>query len=230
MAIAFVGAGDLGNNGGASASLTAAFDYVATGNDLLLVACVGDATVDDITGATYHGVAMTQDKKQVTTGTDNRMLHLFRLLGSAAGSQNIVISAASTHYIVAVAACYSGVAQTGAPDATASNTGSGGTITTTLTSTVADNCWAFVGANGWNGGAGYTAGTNATRRMFDAATGSVALFDSNAAITPAQSFAMTVNNMSAFSTHSVMASYAPAGAGGSAIVPVVQRLARARRA
>lgn len=214
MAIAFNAAADGSNNGGGSSSHTFAYTCSSGSNRLLVVLVLGDTSVNDVTGVTYNGVSMTLAAPPglAPGGPDNRWLYLFWLVAPATGTNNVVISASSTHYILGGAADYTGVSQTGQPDATTTHAGSGSiTALATSITTVANNSWAILVENN-GGGLPPTANTGDIRRTFDGAFSAWGLFDSNGAITPAGSYSMTTNTGLASNTilH-VAASFSPAG-------------------
>jgi len=209
MAIAFVGAADGGNATGTSHT----FSYTCgAGSDrLLFVSVVGGiigVDADDVT-VTYNSTAMS--KIGVVTTTINRFLSCFFLLNPSSGANNVVITAGASHFLSGAAADYSGVAQSGQPDASATNVAgpAASSITGTVT-TIADNCWTIMGGYHNFDGNDFTAGTGTTRRTIDALLFH-AIFDSNAAITPAGSTSLqgltTSSNLGC-----VIASFSPAGA------------------
>lgn len=215
MSIAFNAAADLGNNGGTTNSLTASYTCGSGSNRLLVVGLVGDTDNgnDDITSVTYGGVAMTLAKKSASaTGGTLRYDYIYYLLNPASGANNVVINCTNNHFLLAVAADYTGVKQSGQPDATTTQTsGSAVTSLTTSITTVADNCWAVLLEQQDKTGATPTAGAGATRRTFGASFNQPALFDSGGAITPAGSYSMTTNyGIADLITH-VIASFSPAG-------------------
>src|SRR6266550_1285190 len=107
MAIAFVAAADLGNNGGGGA-YTVSYTVGAGSDRLLVVALVGAVVpTDNITGVTYAGVSMTLINKRIpSTG---RCSYLFYLLNPASGANNIVVTNSSNEFIIPQAADYTGV-------------------------------------------------------------------------------------------------------------------------
>lgn len=186
MAIAF----DVATSGGIvnpGTSLT--FSHTCTGSDrILLVFAFGATSGDVITGATYAGTSMTA----VSTAfqlTGDRMVHCWYLINPASGANNVVISASSSQTIAGCSTSYTGAKQTGQPDA--SNTGQNPSATSLSLSvtTIADNCWTVLLTR--TDGTNNTAGTNTTERL-DNATG-YAIFDRNAAITPAGSSTLSTS-------------------------------------
>lgn len=137
---------------------------------------------DNLSGVTWNGVALTQGLKYNTTidgaGGTKRYLYIYYLYAPATGNKTLSISYGATYGRVEFGAiAYTGVSQTGFPDATATNvdTGTATSLSTTLT-TVAANCWGF--------GFAYVSatplgGTNMTLIDDNSATGSSGSFDSN---------------------------------------------------
>jgi len=211
MAIAFDAATDGGNATGTSHT----FSHTCTGaNRALAIGVVGDVTSggnDDITGVTYNGVACAFVAK--VTSTINRFLYLYLIVAPASGANNVVISAGSSHFLAGVAASYTGVGQTGQPDASVSGALTTSAITGTVT-TVADNCW-LVGTAYHNfTGNPLAAGTNTVERVEDATFTFLGMYDSNAAQTPAGSYSLQVTHISTAIGIIVM-SLAPPGAAGN---------------
>jgi hypothetical protein len=219
MAIAYDNATDGGNNGGATNSLT--FAHTCSGSDrILYVGFAGDTSTDDITGVTYSGVSASLVGK--IQNTSNRWAYLYRLVGPASGSNNVVISCTATHYLIGCATSYTGAAQSGQPDANTTNSASANSLTTSVT-TIADNCWAVMMGHSGFTGSPLTAGANTTRRVSDAAFGVTNLFDGNAAVTPAGSTSLAYSAGNTFSV-AIMESFAPAGGGGGTILPIVNSI------
>lgn len=199
MAIAFDAATTPVNNSN-STSLT--FSHTCTGSNRALFVATGLHTSDVVTGVTYGGVAMTLMGK-VTNG---RWVYIYGLLNPASGANDVVVTCSSAaDFLGATAMSYTGVLQSGLPDAVNTFTGNSTTITTSLTS-VADNCWFLVaGRMGPNA----TASTNTTYRGNMNDTWEV-VGDSNGPKTPAGSFSMTSTSSSANPWNVVMLSVAPA--------------------
>lgn len=195
MAISFVAAADIGNNGGTTNSLSANYSCGSGLNRLLVVCINGDKTVDDVTGVTYAGTSMTFAVKNLAAGMD-RHQYIYFLLSPASGTNSVVISCTSTHYLLAGAADYSGVAQSGQPDATTTNVAgsSSNTSLTTSITTIADNSWAILMETDYDLNSDNlppVASTGDTRRAFDGPFGGWGMFDSNGPVTPAGSYSLT---------------------------------------
>jgi hypothetical protein len=162
---------------------------------MLWLSLAGNAASDIITGATYGGVATTLVGKQLPDPSGSRWQYLFGLIAPATGANNVVISASGTcDFIIAVSADYSGVYQSLQPDASAVNQlAAGSTSLTSSVTTVADNDWVVLGHQGYFSNQAPSAGTGATRRIYDATFGAVAIFDSGGVVHPAGSYSMTTS-------------------------------------
>lgn len=128
---------DATSSGSATAtSLTVA--HTCTGSNLALIVNVVtiDGTNDDITGVTYNSVSMTRQATNAI-GTVARSYQYY-LLGPSTGANNIVISASASVSIQADNVSYTGVKQSGFPDASSATTANATSYSNTLT-TVADN-------------------------------------------------------------------------------------------
>jgi hypothetical protein len=224
MAIAFDAATDGGNNGGATESLTWSHTTSAGSDRLLVVSITGDTVpgADNISSVAYNGDALTLVAKR-TDGV--RYFYLYYLLNPDSGANNVVITlpASGGHFLLAGSATYTGVAQSGQPDAsssTHSGTDADGSLTHSVT-TVADNCWVILSAHGYDGSNGApTAGSGSTRRTFEASFGTWGLFDTNGVVTPAGSKSMTwTYPATGGDMSSIMASFSPAGGGGGGSTP-----------
>lgn len=223
MAIAFDAATD-GGKVNPGTSLT--FSHTCTGSlGLLVVGFSGDnfGGADDVSSVTYNSVAMTLAAKITSATGGDRISYIYYLLGPATGAHNVVITCSSSHLIQGGAVSYTGVKASAQPDNTTTNFSS--TVATSLTTsltTVNDNCWTVL-LHGCYDGSSPTAGTGSTRRTFDGVDGGWALFDSNAAVTPAGSKSMASNlgsgsNPFGLAIVHVMASFQP-DTGGAAATP-----------
>lgn len=149
MAIARNSAADLGNNGGSTNNLTVAYT-VGSGLNRMVVCGVECGTTGNTNPTVqYNSVSLTSGvvESPATWG-----LSLWYGLNPASGSHNFAITSSGTDFITALAADYTGVAQTGQPD----NTGTGQDSAPNNTfshsySTIADNC-AIIGFFAGDGG------------------------------------------------------------------------------
>lgn len=162
---------------------------VGSGSDRYLVVAIArndDTTTapDDITSVTYNGVAMTRLVALDGNG-DGRFLYsyLYGLANPTPGSHNVVVSLTGStgSRAYSITASYTGVKQTGQPDATASVTASTGNAVSTTLTTVADNSWIIAGAADNN--PPYTGSGVLTTR--GGSTAASSLLDSNGVLTPA---------------------------------------------
>lgn len=195
MSIAFDNAVD-GLKTLAGTSLTFNFTMGSVSSGLLLIPFAGDVVGgnDDITSVTFNSVSATLLQKFSGTGAD-RILYVYGLLAPASGMHQVAINWTNVHLVQGGASSYSGVKQSGLPDAVQTNvsTTSATSLTTNIT-TVSDNDWLFCLEGGYSGDAGDpTAGTGATRRTHDATDGGWGAFDSNGAKSPAGSYSIQTN-------------------------------------
>ncbi len=206
MAIAFDSASGANITG---TSLT--FSHTCSGSDrALLVHYVTDASGDAVTGITYAGVPMTFiGRVQSPSG---RWTGLYYLAAPATGANNIVVTNSASSYTEANAASYTGVKQTGNPEASATNTGAGATSVTGSVTTLSDNAWLVMGGNASAGS--HAAGTGTTRRNITLVG---AIFDSNGAKTPTGSYSLQQTHASTNASVYIV-SLEPSGASESITV------------
>ena len=220
MAIAIGNTADLGDNGGASNSLTVAYNNAAVLRRTLLN-IIGDFATsgvgfDDITGVTYAGVALSLVAKQVNlTGTPSnsaRFSYIYTGYNLPTGTNNFVITCTNTHYILAVVADYAGSAATAGLDNSTTNRVTSGTVSlstlTTSLTTIADNCWLALSLS-FDVGGGVTP-TGVALRKQGAAFGIPNLYDSNGSKTPAGNYsATTLTSSNQQEIAHILASLAP---------------------
>lgn len=123
-------------------SLTFSHTVGSNANRLLLVGVSVGATTQQgnpptVTGVTYGGTGMTLVGSRVsgTGGTnDDGITYIYRLLNPASGAANVVVTASGTGVIIAGASSFSNVHQTTPLGTYASNAGTSGTGTVTLSS------------------------------------------------------------------------------------------------
>lgn len=200
MAIAL----DAQSNGAASNTTSVSWSHTCTGTNLALIVGIWSQSGDAVTSVTYNSVAMTQAVKLAMTGSAaGQYIYLYYLLNPATGT-NTVAATSSGVGIDGASTSYTGVKQSGQPDATGTNVSTATTSLTTSLTTIADNCWlvgfAYTGST-------QTAGTNTTLRGSPVA-GILCMIDSNSAQTPAGSKSMNVTQASNFAGM-VMASISP---------------------
>ena len=205
--ITYDNAADGGNNGGTTTSLTYSYTIGTGANRLLVVNLIGDTSADDISSVKYAGVPMTLLGK--LQAPSNNLQYVYYLLNPASGSNNIVITAGSAHYLISEAASWYNVQQSAQPDAITTNVApTGATSITTSLTTVANGALVVQGL--WSYGH-LEAGTGAASMVTDAAIGGAGIFASTASpVSPAGSVSMTTVSDGTQSSGIVMASFAPA--------------------
>lgn len=204
MALAFVQA----SNGttGSGTSLT----YSATLNastDLVVAAVLGGNLVDDCTGVTYNGVAMTlASKAMIPLG---RYVYHWFLLSPATGSAHNFVASFndSADFSSITLSEYSGASQSGQPDATNTNTGTTVTTLTTSVTVVAANSWTIMAAGATAGESNLDAGAGTTRRT---TSNTADIYDSNGPLAAgSRSLIVVPDNGAPCNIATSMASYAP---------------------
>lgn len=202
MAIAI----DASTDSGGSVGTSITWSHTCTGSNLILWVGITENTSDTDTGITYNSVAMTLvDKIAVPS---ERWVYLYYLLNPATGAHSITANNSVSTFMRGFGVSYTGVRQSGVPDAKNTNSASSVSSLTTSVTTVADNCWTIlVGKN--STADAVTAGTGSHLIKTSTSQG-IAIFDSNADITPAGSKSMQVLTSGTQNIGVVMASFAPA--------------------
>lgn len=178
--------------------------HTTSGTDRLLMVYIY-STIDNVTGVTYNGTAMTFVQKQLMTGAAaGQYIHAYILANPTTGTNTVTVTSSSGlgGYISAVS--YTGAKQTGQPDNSTKQAANPVTTLTTSLTTVANNSW-LVGYSYMNGS--MTAGTDTTLRG-GSVSGVLEAMDSNGAKSPAGSYGLTTDANSGFAGH-VMASISP---------------------
>lgn len=183
--------------------------HTVAGSNRLLLACFLSVGGDVITAVTYNGAAMSALKKGANDGAFG-MLQIWGLLAPSTGSNTFTVTfSAGTVFLIALS--YTGVAQSGLPDASATlNQTAGGSTMANAITTVADQAW--VSCIVVNGTSTPTVNTNVTARATPIST--VVAGDSNGPVTPAGAFTQTWNVNAASSCEIVQVSFAPAPSNG----------------
>lgn len=190
------------------------YAHTVTGTDTMVV--VGSTVVhaadeQDITSMTYNGEAMTEAVR-VYFPTNSANNSLYYAVGADTGSNNVVINVDATYAIGAMSISYTGVKQSGQPDASSivTETAVVANVTANVT-TVADNSWViFMHDNSSNFFTGSY--SNATgRQAFTTTVCCGAIADSATPVTPAGSFSQTGNSGSGNAAFTALqVSFAPA--------------------
>ncbi len=169
-----------GNTGTTSPNI---WSHICTGSNLILFVAVRAEGVSATVSVTYNGVSMTQAGSKSSSGSEVNFL--FYLLNPATGTHNVSVTFSGS-YGNGASASYTGVKQSGFPDASA-NSG-GGIVTPPLNvsvTTVADNCWVIASGQDNTGSGVVGAGTSTTARKFQ--NNSLIILDTNGVVSPAGS-------------------------------------------
>ena len=205
MAIAY----DAGSEEEVSAAASPmAWSHTCTGSDPVLLVGIVHFGGDLVTGVTYNGAAMTQLDK--TSSFGGAVAYIYGLANPSTGANNISVAWSGGNATVrAAAGSYTGVRQTGLPDAVAhdQNTTAAQTSIAATVTTVANNAW--VGAFSFAFGGTFSSITNGTIRT-TAGSGLCVWGDTNSVVTPAGGKTLTANFASSAQQCIVLASFAPA--------------------
>lgn len=145
---------------GGNTSTSYNYNHTCTGTNLCLLVGVADNSGDSVTSVTYNSVAMTQLGK-VARNVAGPELYIYGLLNPATGLNNVFITRSnSTSDITSGAVSYTGVKQSGLPDASGTANSLASTSVTKSITTIAANAIAVAWAGGSGGGQG--AGTGST--------------------------------------------------------------------
>lgn len=207
MAIAFDAQGG-GSFTGSTTPYT--FSHTCSGSDRALFVAVMTSTNGSCSGVTYNGVAMTEIGRISDADSGNYTTYLFMLLNPATGANNVVASKSSGTNLFATSASYNGVNQSSQPDNFNTNSAIPGTSLATSVTTVADNCWLIGVVSVGSSPGTVTAGANTTLRYTPGTFTYAGMMDSNAAKTPAGSYALNVDTSVSQVIQAVVASLAPA--------------------
>lgn len=215
MAIAF----DAKSNGAVesgTAPLNISHVMGSGANGLLLVFI--QANLDTINSVTFNGASATQ---LITTNntSDGVRQFIWGLLAPSAGTYNVVVSWTGDKYVRVACVSYTGVKQSGLPDASGGAfTGGGSSAQAASATVVADNCW-VAGLATFSPGTAYSSFTNATLRESAGTLGIVRAYDTNGTVS-AGSYTVTANGSIAACYANTLVSIAPAAA-----VVVIKNLA-----
>ena len=203
MAIAFDAYTGQADNSTTSQTIS----HTCTGSDrLILVSFITNNTTDIITGVTYNGVSMTKLKQQASA-SPAYLAYTWGLLNPASGANNVVVSASSASLIWTNVCSYTGVLQSGLPDATSGASNTSDTVWSSTLTTIADNAWHHTQVRG---SATLAASAGTTKRGEPSGGTQSAAFDSGGAITPAGSDTNNGTNGTSNSNGSVVSvSFAP---------------------
>lgn len=200
MAIAYDTSTSSAYQGGASPTMT----HSASGSDRLAVISIF-STVDPVTSVTYAGNACTFiDKLLMTGAAAGQYIHLYYYLNPPTGSQTIQVNTSGNLLGYISVATYTGVKQSGQPDASNKGGSSSTSSQSVSVTTTADNSWLIGYAYTGNT---MSAGTGTTLRGGPVA-GILQMIDANSATTPAGSDSLIVTQTASFAGM-IVASFAP---------------------
>lgn len=203
-AIAFDNA-SVGNATGNPTSLTYALTVGSGTNRILFVAfIVNRSGAPTVSSVTYAGAPMTATSN--SPNSTAQFLYVYYLPNPASGNNNVVITLNSSIEIHSCAVSYTGAAQTGLPDAVATQTAGSGTSANLTATTVADNTWLFGIFRNDSAGNG-SAGAGTTQR--GVMTGQASCDDSGGALTPPGSHSIQETWSGSATNYSLGASFAP---------------------
>lgn len=195
------------------------WNHTVTGSNTILFASVFSTIgSDNVSGATYNGVAMTLVGKATQSNYYN---YLFYLINPATGTHQVSVSfiSGSNDESGGVSASYTGAKQSGQPDAYHSATLLNGISITDSVTSVAANSWFVSSGFKVNQAADITAGTGLTKRAGSLTNGisdALGIGDSNSA-QPAGAYSMTWNFATSDSRiMMISASFAPVAEAPSA--------------
>lgn len=151
------------------------WSHTCTGSNLILFVGFNYGGAGITATVKYKGVSMTAVSGSPMDMTGGTRLYLFYLVGPATGTNDVEITTSSSiGGVQARSVSYTGVSQTGQPDATNTNSSTGGTTIAVNVTTIADNCWVVGFCNSdtdaLSAGSGTTlrnGGANAAHAMFD---------------------------------------------------------------
>lgn len=153
-------------SGNASAT-SVTYSHTCTGSNLGLMVGVSSVTGPGSTyptGVTYNGVSMTEIAG--TRGAQgNTATTLFYLLAPATGAHNVVVTFAASAQIVSHSISWTGVKQSGQPDASNGNHGNAGTDSNVTFTTVASNAVMFAFTSQESNSQSVTANSPMTQRV-----------------------------------------------------------------
>lgn len=175
---------DAVSNSSTSGGSPFTWNHTCTGSNMYLVVALYNSAGDQVTGVTYNGTAMAQVSKQNVFG--GAEAYLFILANPTTGSSLAISVTKSSGNMTGCAVSYSGCKQTGQPDASTTGTSGASTTYSEALVSIADKCWHITGVFG-NATNAISAGASTTVRTHNEALHSVAIGDTNAAVTPAGS-------------------------------------------
>jgi hypothetical protein len=168
--------------------------HTITGSNTLLIVSLFSRNVA-ASGITWGGTALTLLSSRALGGGD--FTEVYYLVGAATGNKNVVVTYPSAANLAGGIASYTGVKQTGFPDAsdfTQTPSGTNANYSASITSS-ANNCWGFLFANFTDGG---SAGSGTTLDLPNGGTANTTLARTTSAKTPAGSITIQMSTTNRF--------------------------------
>jgi hypothetical protein len=220
MAIAF-DASSQGSLSGNPTGTTLTYSHTCSaGSDRFLIVTqhTYSASGDIVSGITYAGQGMTRLATKAFTSDASQRLYFYYLANPASGANNVQVSlttGASFSIMYSLSASYTGVKQTGYPDAQSNGAANSNADIVGTVTTIADNAWTVM-LTGSDDDNSNTAGANTTIRVSSSGAANPnrdTLSDGNSAKTPAGSVSLTITpSATTAGTAYIIASMAPATA------------------
>lgn len=201
-------------NGAESTGTSISWSHTCTGSNRALVVIVEYAAYHSTAtpSVTYNGVSMTEIAYSDWPGSTVASCTLFYLSNPASGTNTVTITFGSSIPGSGIALSYTGVKQTGQPEANSTQTvypPSIGSLTQTVT-TSTGNSWLVGGATSGSTGA-KTAGSGTTIRN-EITAAYLGGWDSGGALSPAGSYSLSITNSTAW--RGIVIAIAPEPASG----------------
>lgn len=215
--ISFAIALDATSTGTSTSTSPVTISHTITGSNTILITSgesfsLGSTTIST---PTYNSVSENLLDTTKTVGT-NGLVGLWYLLNPTTGANTVSMAfGGSTPFGCIGSVSWSGVSQTGQPDAVQGATGTSNNPSTTIT-TVADNSW-VAGVLGYFSVSTATAGLTSRSAYVTRTSTKANLEDTNGPKTPAGNQTVNWTITSPGTWGITAASFAPAGAGGSVI-------------
>ncbi len=206
---------DAVSDSGTVSSTSLSWSHTTSGSDrVLLVTCrVGGA--QDLTGVTYNGVAMSQIRGYVQLDALSFYTVMWGLVAPTTGTNSIVVTRSSSDGLACNGASYTGVTQSGLPEASGQNAGGAASSLTVSASVSSTGAWLVLGCNANYTSGAFTAGTSTTMRdEVSDFVGIQAMFDSNGTVSTGTQSLQCLRAADSVSMAGIVAVLAPSGGGG----------------
>jgi hypothetical protein len=190
-------------------SATETWSHTVSGTNTVLIAC-GASYNNDFAGATYDSVAMTQiEDVPATAYGASTYIACYGLLSPPTGTHSVVLSRAGSYlWMEGLAESFSGVSQSGLPDAVLVDHQTAVNPYVGTLSTVANNAWGVVYA--LNNTPSVSAGSGTTLRQSDVTGSETVIGDSAGPWSPAGSHSLSLVSTTASDWDAILVSLAPA--------------------